>query len=139
MSPIPGHGVFHPRWAAHHRPVAESSMTELAVFRRLHDGPAPYPLPPNWDPSEIIWRANVRVQALSKQGRDPVVADQPLTLHEYLVTAPLGGPELRAGEHGDIVEVLGRRLRITDLPTGSQLWELDLTCTDNLTQGGTDA
>lgn len=139
MSPLPGHKVFHPGWDAHHRPVAEGTHTTPAVFKRLHDGPAPYPLPPNWDPSEVVWRANVRVQPLTKQGRDPVVAEQPVTMHDYQVTAPTGGPELRAGEHGDVVEVLGRTLRIQDITTGSHEWERVLTCTDNLTQGGTDA
>lgn len=134
MSPIPGHGVFHPKWAEHHRPTAESTMTEPAVFRRLHDGPAPYPMPEGWDPSEVIWRTKVRVQALSKTARDPIPAEQPVTVHDYLVTAPVGGPNLRTGEHGDVVEVLGRTLRIVDAVTGSQVWELDLTCTDNQTQ-----
>lgn len=134
MSPIPSATIFPPGWAEHHRPTAEASMTEPAIFKRISSGPAPFPLPPEWTGAETIWTATVRVQAQSKQAGDSVTAEQPTTTHEYLVTAPVGGPELRVGERGDVIHVLGRQLRITDSRTGSQLWELDLLCVDNLTQ-----
>lgn len=134
MSPLSGYKLFPDNWAEHHRPTAEASMTTPAVFVRISDGPAPYPVPPDWDPADVIWTTNVRVQARNKTAGDPVPAEQPTSLHEYLVTAPVGGPELRVGEQGDVVRVLGRELRITDSRTGSQLWELDLVCTENLTQ-----
>ena len=134
MSPIPGWKVIPDDWAEHHRPTAVSTMTEPAVFRRITDGPAPYPLPDDWTGSQIIWEAKVRVQAQNNAAGSADVAEQPTVTRTYLVTAPLGGPDLRAGERGDVVEVLGRQLRITDTPTGSQLWELDLICVENLTQ-----
>lgn len=113
-------------------------MTEPAVFTRISSGPAPYPPTPGWTGAETIWATKVRVQAQSKQAGDSVTAEQATTTHEYLVTAPLGGPELRIGERGDVIHVLGRQLRITDSRTGSQLWELDLLCVDNLTQTNPD-
>lgn len=133
--PLPGWGVIPQNWAQHHAPVAEQTMTAAATFHRTTEGPPPYPMPPDWTGTEQVWAANVRVQELSQRAGDVVAADQPATQRRYLVTAPLGGPDLRAGENGDIVHVLGRQLRVIDIMNGSLLWELDLICVDNLTQG----
>lgn len=135
MSPLPGWQPLPDGWAEHHRPVAESTMTAPATFHRITAGPPPYPLPPGWDGSRIIWEGiNVRVQQRSQGAGDIVAADQPTVQRQVLITCPMGGPELRAGEQGDIVRALGREFRIVSILPGSLLWELDLLCVDNLTQ-----
>lgn len=135
MSPLPGWTVIPPDWAQHHQPVSEGTMTALGAVHRATEGPPPYPLPPGWTGTEVIWDdVYFRVQERAQRAGELVVADQPTTQRQYLVTAPLGGPALRAGENGDIVHVLGRKLRIIDIMDGSLLWELDLICVDNLTQ-----
>ncbi|PSS42907.1 hypothetical protein C6401_15215 [Arthrobacter woluwensis] len=79
-----------------------------------------------------------RVQELKRENA-PVPAAQPTQERRYLITMPLGKAPaggLRVGEEGDIVNTVGRRFRIMQTMTGSLLWELDLICTDNLTQNG---
>ncbi|WP_264669358.1 DUF6093 family protein [Arthrobacter sp. VKM Ac-2550] len=104
-----------------------------AIFKRISEGPAPYPLPPDWDPSVTVWTADVRVQELNREG-GATAAEQPTTLREYLVACPVGGPDLRAGEQGDIVHVIGRELRILNIMFGSYEFERHLVCVDNQTQ-----
>ncbi|WP_341394063.1 DUF6093 family protein [Arthrobacter sp. G119Y2] len=133
MSPIPGWNVIPPGWAEHHQPTAESTMTADAVFQRISEGPAPFPVPDGWDPAEVIWEPKVRVQPLNREGSG-VAAEQPVYTREYLVTAPMRGPAIISGERGDIIVVLGRTLRITNEQFSSLPWERDFTCVDNLTQ-----
>ena len=133
MSPIPGWNVIPPGWAEHHQPTAESTMTADAVFKRISEGPAPFPVPDGWDPAEVIWNTKVRVQPLNREGAG-VSAEQPVYTREYLVTAPMRGPAIISGERGDIIVVLGRTLRITNEQFSSLPWERDFTCVDNLTQ-----
>ena len=108
-------------------------MTANAVFQRITEGPAPWPLPENWDPAETIWSTKVRVQSLKREGSG-VSAEQPVYTREYLVTAPVDGPKIRSGERGDLILVAGRTLRVTNEQFGSEVWERDFTCVDNLTQ-----
>lgn len=138
MSPIPGYKVIPNGWAAHHRPTAKATMQSPAVFKRVSDGPAPYPLPANWDGSKVIWGGGVppllvRVQQLNREGVTST-AEQPTAVHQYLVTAPVEGPPIRSGEQGDVIHVEGRQLRVINESFGSYLWERDFTCVDNLTQ-----
>ena len=138
MVGLPGMKPIPDGWAEAHRPVAESTMTAPATFHRITEGPAPYPLPPGWDGSQLIWGGEpvvkVRVQQRSQGAGDNVAADQPTVQRQVLITCPLGGPALRAGERGDIVRAVGREFRIVSILPGSLLWELDLLCVDNLTQ-----
>ncbi|MGV0109831.1 DUF6093 family protein [Arthrobacter sp. CP30] len=142
MSPIPRYRVIPPGWAARHRPVAAATMQSPAVFRRISAGPAPFPLPEGWDGSQEIWGTSdvpvlVRVQQLNREGVT-ASAEQPTTVHQYLVTAPVDGPPIRSGEQGDVIDVEGRRLRIINEAFGTYLWERDFTCVDNLTQQNPD-
>ena len=138
MSPLPGWKPIPDGWAAHHQPVAESTMTAPATFHRITDGPPPYPLPPGWDGARLIWGGDpeirVRVQQRSQRAGDVVAAEQPTTQRQVLITCPLGGPQLHAGERGDIIRTIGREFRVVDVMPGTLLWELDLICVDNLTQ-----
>ncbi|MFJ7748710.1 DUF6093 family protein [Arthrobacter sp. NPDC097144] len=133
MSPLPGWNVIPPGWAEHHQPTAEATMTADAMFTRISEGPAPFPVPDGWDATETIWSTKVRVQGLNREGSG-VAAEQPVYTREYLVTAPVDGPPIRSGERGDIIVVLGRTLRITNEQFSSLPWERDFTCVDNLTQ-----
>lgn len=138
MSPLPGWKVIPDGWAERHQPTAESTMTSPAIFLRISDGPAPYPMPEGWTGSRAIWGTPedpilVRVQELKREA-SPVPTNQPTVERQYQISTPLGGPELRSGERGDVVSVLGRQYRIISRMTGSLLWEQDLICVDNLTQ-----
>lgn len=139
MSPLPGWQVIPEGWAEAHRPVAEQTMQSPATFHRITDGPAPYPVPPGWTGSTLIWggepEVRVRVQQKDQRAGDIVIADQPTTQRQFMVVCPVGGPKLLAGERGDVVHVLGRELRIIDIMAGTYEWELDLICVENLTQG----
>lgn len=133
--PFPSARVIPEGWAAHHRPTAESTMHTPAEFVRV-EGPAPYPEPPGWVGGTVLWRTNVRVQALANTPRDSDAGEQLVTVRRYLVAAPMGGPPLKAGEAADQVLVLGRRLRIVDILPGSNLWEADFICEEVLSQTG---
>jgi hypothetical protein len=138
MSPIPGYKVVPDGWAEHHRPTAKSTMASPAVFKRVSEGPAPYPVPEGWDGSTVIWGGGdppllVRVQQLNREGLTST-AEQPTAVHQYLVTAPVEGPAIRSGEQGDVIHVEGRQLRVINESFGTYLWERDFTCVDNLTQ-----
>lgn len=134
MSPLPGTSVFPPGWAQHHRPTADATMTEPAIFKRVSAGPPPYPKPPGWTEQTTIHQALTRVQSLNREGGG-TPGEQPTAERQYLVTLPvIDAPAFRAGERGDVVHVLGRQLRIVNIMFGSQLWEIDLVCVDNLTQ-----
>jgi hypothetical protein len=109
-------------------------MKSPAVFRRISDGPAPYPLPDGWTGSRTIWTTKVRVQAQIQRAASAVAAEQPFSDRRYLVTCPLDGPELRAGEQGDLIDVEGRTLRIVSIAFGTYEFERDLICLDDLTQ-----
>ena len=134
MSPLPGYKVIPDGWAEHHRPVANSTMTEEAVIYRSVAGPPPYPLPPGWLPEYPVLTTKARVQELKRENA-PVPGEQPSQVRSYLVTIPIvGAPPLKAGESGDTVVVLGRRYRILQIMEGTLLWELDLICSSNITQ-----
>lgn len=133
MSPFPNRSVIPDGWAAHHAPTAEASMTARARFLRIAEGPPPYPLPDGWTGEEPFWDPLVRLQELKRES-SPVPADQPSSVREYLIAAPLGGPEVRVGERGDVVEVNGRRFNVQSSMAGSLLWEQDFICTENQTQ-----
>lgn len=138
MSPLPGTKVFHPRFAEHHRPTADASMTTPCTVHRVSGGPPPYPKPAGWTGAGVIHETTCRVQSLNREGGG-VPAEQPVTERQYLVTLPvIGAPAFRAGERGDVVKALGREFRVVNIMFGSQLWEIDLICVDNLTQQNPD-
>lgn len=138
MSPLFQHKgtptLFPPGWAEHHRPVAEASMTADGTIHRITAGPAPYPKPPGWTGETLLHSTHFRVQEMNNRSSGAVPGEQPTQERQYLVVAPYGIPALQAGERGDIIRVAGRELRVQQVLYGSQLWEVDIICTDNLTQ-----
>ena len=136
--PFPNQRVIPDGYAEHHRPTTEQTHTAPATIRRIADGPAPYPLPPGWTGAAPIWSGMARVQLLQRENNTSP-DEQPTASREYIVTVPLAGlPDLRAGERGDVVDVIGRQLRITSIMFDSLEFERGLTCVDNLTQQNPD-
>lgn len=144
--PLTSHGVFSEHWAAHHRPTAVSSMrARCEVIDRSTPPPSSLDDP---DPGETIAATGVpcRVQQLNAGAGTGAVAGQLLTTRDYLITLPMDTPVTwRAGEGGHRIRVTdpgpdgdptltGRRLDVTQVLTGSEIWERDLLCVDDLTQ-----
>lgn len=132
--PLPNTRIIPKEWAAHHRPVADALLTDPGVVVRISDGPPPYPKPPEWTGGTEIHEAMFGVQELKREGGG-VPGEQPTTERQYLIsTSVIDAPPFRAGERGDVVHVIGRQFRIVNIMFGSELWQIDLICVDNLTQ-----
>ncbi|MER2142190.1 MAG: DUF6093 family protein [Eubacteriales bacterium] len=116
--------------------MAAAAMTADAQFRRISGGPAPWPVPEDWDGgAEVLWETQVRLQELKREGVSDH-AEQPTYTRQYLISAPLGGPVLRVGEHGDTARINGRTFRLTSEMQGSLLWSRDFIAVLNETQEG---
>ena len=75
--------------------------------------------------------------------KNAVSAEQPVGTRQYLVALPITGlPPIEAGEGGTVIKVIackdpgliGRTLRVIDVQHGTEMFERDLICVDNLTQ-----
>jgi len=109
-------------------------MTSPGTVHRIAAGPPPYPKPLGWVGETLVHTAQFRVQQLNREGGG-TPGEQPTVTRQYLLTTKVvDAPAFQAGERGDIVRVLGREFRIQQILFGSQLWEVDLLCVDNLTQ-----
>lgn len=143
MSPIPGYKVIPAKWSEHHRPTAEGGMTGTCSLFSINDGPAPYPLPAGWDGLVPLAAGKpCRVQVLNNS-KSSVSAEQPVGTRQYLVTLPINGlPPITVGEGGTVIKVtaakdvglIGRTLRVIDIQHGTEMFQRDLICVDNLTQ-----
>lgn len=135
--------VIPPGWAERHRPAVTGTMTVPCQVARISDGPPPYPKPPGWTGERVIHDTMCRVQELKREG-GAVAGEQPTTTREYLITVPhvsaegIPLPELRSGERGDVVLVLGRRFAVTNIMRGSLEFSRDLVCVENQTQQNPD-
>lgn len=138
--PFPGTRAIPTGWAPHHRPVANGTMNAEGDIHRTSTGPVPYG--EEGTAAAPIWSGPMRVQE-TQRGRPMLTTDQPTEVRHYLITLPIDGlPDLRAGEHGDTITVTassdphlaGRLLRIIDIQHGSEMFERDVLCTDNLTE-----
>lgn len=134
VSPLAGTRVIHDAWAAHHQPTAKDTMKSPAVFTRISDGPPPYPKPAGWTGGTVLWETKVRVQAMVQRFGVPVPAEQPSVERRYLITCPVDGPELRAGERGDVITTGGRAFNIISIAQGTYEFERALLCVENITQ-----
>lgn len=151
MAPLPNHSVVPAGWAAHHRPVANGTMTALC------DVHAPGTI--EWPATELTpgerYATDVpaRLQQLNAP-REATPAGQEVTQQQYLVTMPLhlvpaaaqnitdSGPYVTVtgympgrAQDGD-PHLVGRPLKVLAVQRGSLLWERDLICVDDLTNGG---
>lgn len=131
----PGDHVVHPRWSQHHRPVAASTLTaECEVARQ--DGAGSTGATGVFTPSTatVVYTGPCRVLALtSRSARPVVVGEAQETRHRYQVSLLADAAQI---EIGDLVTVTGtvdpalagKRLRVTDIQYGSELWQRDLMC-----------
>lgn len=134
MSPLPGWQVIPTGWAEHHRPTVNSTHKAPGTVHRLTDGPPPYPKPLGWTGTPQIHSALFRVQELKREGGG-TPGEQPTVERQYLLSTALAGcPPLQAGERGDLIRVVGRTFQVRSLMAGSELFELNLICVENLTQ-----
>jgi hypothetical protein len=133
MSPLPGYKVIPGDWAPAHRPTAEATMTSPGTIHRVASGPAPFPKPEGWTGQGQIYEGLFRVQQQNREGGG-TPGEQPTQERTYLITSKTDIPHLQTGERGDIIKVLGREFRVRQVLFGSLLWEMDILCTDNLTQ-----
>ncbi|WBL18515.1 DUF6093 family protein [Citricoccus sp. NR2] len=132
-------------WAAHHRPVANSTMTGICTLT----GPAggyDYETGELAPGETLVADVPCRVQELKREARADA-AGQLVDTRQYLVTLPLDQvPNLTITDAGPVVTVtgyadghdgdphlLGRPLRVLNVQHGTLLWERDLTCVDDLT------
>lgn len=133
MSPLPGYNVIPDGWVEHHRPTVEATLTAPGTIHRVTTGPPPYPKPAGWTGETLLHETRFRVQQLNRDGGG-TPGEQPTRERQYRLTAPIGLPALQTGERGDIIRTAGREFRVQQVLFGSLLWEVDLICTDNLTQ-----
>lgn len=118
-------------------------MTGTCSLSDPHQGPAPYPVPDGWDGLDLLAAdKRCRVQVLNNS-KNATSAEQPVGTRQYLVALPIEGlPPITAGEGGTVIKVteckdpglIGRTLRVIDIQHGTEMFERDLICVDNLTQ-----
>lgn len=135
--PIPATKVIPDGWSAHHRPTAQSAMTDTAELRRPNPGgrtfdevaaKSNYPLP------TVLATVPVRVQRMPRRAGGDEVGDRPVEIQLYQVSIPASAPELRTNDQVVITVarsdtmLAGVVLRIREVRRGSQLWERDLLC-----------
>lgn len=125
--------IIPPGLAEHLRPTIEATLTAEGTIHRITAGPPPYPRPLVWKPETLLHTTFFRVQQLNRENSG-IPGLQPSQTRQYRLTAPLGIPELQTGERGDIIRVSGREFRVQQVLYGSVLLEVDIICTDNLTQ-----
>lgn len=108
-------------------------MTSPGTVHRITAGPPPYPKPVGWTGETLLHSTKFRVQELKREGGG-TPGEQPTRERTYMLTAPIGLPKLQTGDRGDIIRCEGREFRVQQVLFGSLLWEVDIICTDNLTQ-----
>lgn len=118
----------------HHRKVVARTLTQPGKVWRVSAGPPPFPKPPGWTGREMIHETLFDVQPLQREGGG-TPGEQPTTERQYTLTMQVtDAPAIRAGERGDIIEVIGREFKVLSFILGAELWQIDLVCSDNLTQ-----
>lgn len=152
MAPLPNHHVIPTGWAAAHRPVAVSTMTGVGDLHAA-DLPPRYPATEPTPGPRYATALPCRVQQLERE-QDATAAGQQVTTRQYLVTLPVSevpavGLALNASgpwftltgylpgraQDGD-PSLVGRALKVISIQRGTLLWERDLICEDDLTNGG---
>jgi len=135
--PLPNTHLIHPRFEAHHRPVADRQATATCRVER----PAQQA---QWDdaagknvypPPQVLYEGPCRYQYLSPAGQ-PVVADTTTPLADVRITLPVGEVVYQANDlvtltatatNPDLVEP-PRTLTVVAVSGSSISWQRDLTC-----------
>jgi hypothetical protein len=135
--PRPGTRLIPDQWEAHHRPTADGQMTGECEITRPSDqgtfdesaGRTVYPLP------AVLYAGPMRLQALAQADATPQVGDAQATLRRYRASLPACETGFRVNDQLRVTGLtdtgmVGRVLRIVDVPSGSLLWQRDLICED---------
>jgi hypothetical protein len=134
--PRPGTQVIPTGWSEHHRPTAESAMTDTVQLQRppsagVFDeigGTSSYPAP------TVLDVVPARIQRLPRRAGGDEVGDRPVEIQLYQVSLPVSSAEVRANDQILVVDALSDPqlanvlLRVREVRLGSQLWERDLMC-----------
>jgi hypothetical protein len=134
--PIPGRGIFPPGWSEHHRPTAETAMTDTAELRRPSSRSQfdPLAVKSGYPTAELLGTVRVRVQRMPRRAGGADVGDRPVEIQLYQVSIPTSAPEVRDNDQVVVTvgrsdpQLVGKVLRIREVRLGSQLWERDLLC-----------
>lgn len=113
-------------------------MTSVCTVQRVTDGPAPFPLPPDWDGgTQTLWEGACRLQQLNRE-QSVDVAGQPTQARHHLIAFPYDPtnpvPELWTGERGDTVHISGRAYTLMQRLDSSEGWQHDFIASENQTQ-----
>ena len=152
MVGLPNMHVIPPGWQDAHRPTAVATMTGIC---RIEDtaaaGPPVFGAPVGEALPLLAQDLPCRIQQVRGEANREQ-AEQSVDTRRYLVSLPLdlvpdfavtdAGPVLRVtgykpGHEGDPF-LVGRALRVTNVQRGTLVWERDLSCVDDLTNGGRD-
>jgi hypothetical protein len=130
--------VFDPRWNDRHRPVAAATLTDDCIITR-GGGPGTVDPNGNWTPTAgtTVYTGKCRIQAAGMADRVAVVGEEQITTGLYHAAVPHDAPQIQVG---DVITVTaaedprltGRHLSVLDHLYGSQQWQRDLLCQDNL-------
>lgn len=132
--PIPGTGVFHPKWSGHHRQTATSTMTaDCTITRR--GGAGTTGATGTWTPAaaQAVYTGPCRVQEIGITERLLVIGEGQETHRRYQVSILHDAAEVKVS---DVIEVTasvdkglpGKKLRVVDVRYGSEQWQQDLVC-----------
>lgn len=133
--PLPGTGVFHPDWSAHHRPTATTAMTATCrITRNAGDGTTG----PDgtWTPASptTVYTGPCRVTSppFSREEVIPSGATQ-VTQRRYGVFIEWDADEIHIGDQVEILTAKdplmpGKIFRVVDVAYTSEQWQRNLAC-----------
>lgn len=146
--PFPTTKVIHPRWSAHHQPVAEGGMTCRLHISVPGAGPSTF----DWTTGEttspdpdvlypLPGQPGIgRVQA-DFRAQDTEQGEQSTSVRRYLVAIPADAPAIPYAAVVTIdacdndAQLVGRRFFVHDVTVASERFERDLICLETATPG----
>ncbi len=138
MVGLPNTRVIPAGWEAHHQPAAEGAMTAECVITRLATtsatrynaatGRTDYP-----DPTTVYSGACRMQREVRSQDHARDVGGNAVTARRYLVSIPTSADPVQINDIVTIsaatdADMIGKKLRVTDVRGGSLLWQHDLSC-----------
>lgn len=149
MVGLPGRGglpnaqALHPRWEAHHRPVAEEFFTADIVIRR-HTGEGgtfdPVTGQTTFPDPTTVYTGRARIQRMTQMEITRSIGDRQVVIRGATVSLPVSAAEVRIADEVQVQSyrdpnsgdphLLGRPLWVHDVRPGSMLWQRDLVVLD---------